>query len=194
METTAMSARPSFDAPGASADGVRLLRWPDEEPARVDLAARGLPRILLVGATAAPPEHWADLEDWVRLPLDPDELRSRARTLRGRARVHARPQFDDDGMLRVDAQWIDFPDAPGAVVAILVERFGELVRTDEIVAAYLSHGGSAGDSARKAMIVRLRQRLSEVGLALHSVRDRGYLLEWADQLDATPPSGARVAS
>jgi hypothetical protein len=77
---------------------------------------------------------------------------------------------------------------------ILVERFGELVRTDEIVAAYLRHGGSVGDSARKAMIVRLRQRVSEVGLALHSVRDRGYLLDWADELDATRPSGERVAS
>jgi DNA-binding response OmpR family regulator len=170
------------------------VRWPDEETTRLDLAARGLPRILLVGATAAPPEHWDDLEDWVRLPLDPDELRSRARTLARRARARARPWFDADGMLRVDERWIAFPDAPRAVVAVLVERFGELVRTEEISEAYLEHGGSIEASARKAMIVRVRHRLAGVGLALQSVRDRGYLLHWADDGDATEPSDARAAS
>jgi hypothetical protein len=194
METTAMSAPPSFDARVASTDGVRLLRWPAEEATRRDLAGGGVPRILLVGATAAPPEHWDELEDWVRLPLHPDELSTRARTLRLRAQQHLRPVFDDDGMLRVGDRWVDLPAAPRAVVALLVEHFGELVRSDEIAKTYLDHGGSVHDSARKAMIVRVRQRVGALGLALHSVRDRGYLLAWADEHGATRPSDQRVAS
>jgi hypothetical protein len=189
-----MPARPRVDAPATFAGGVRLLHWPADEPSRAELARNGAPRILLLGAGAAPPEHWDDLEDWVRLPLDHDELRTRARTLRRRARAGSRPELDD-GFVRVGDRWIDLPPGPAAVVALLVERFGELVRTDEIAATYLDHGGSVRESARKAMIVRLRRRLVDLRLVLHNVRDSGYLLDWDDEADgATAASDAGVAS
>jgi hypothetical protein len=194
METIDMQVTTTPGAPAASIDGVRLVPWPAEEDARLELASDGLPRILLVASDGAPPEDWDDLEDWVRLPLDPDELRARARTLRRRARSGARPWFDDDQFLRVDDdRWIDLPATPRAVVALLVERFGELVSNDEIARAYLEHGGSVQDSARKAMIVRVRRRVAELGLTLHSIREAGYLLDW-DASGATPASDGRIAS
>jgi hypothetical protein len=192
MTTTTADAR-AASATLTSVDGVRLLRWPDEDHLRAALAASGRPRILLVGATAPPPEHWDELEDWLRLPLDPDELRGRVRTLRRRARAAERPWFDDDGLLRVGERWVDLPAAPRAVVALLVDRFGQVVHGADLAEAYLGHGGSAGESARKTMIVRVRHRLAEVGLDLHNVRDSGYLLDWVGD-DATLPSGACVAS
>jgi hypothetical protein len=198
-----MTIRTPCDARAASTaltsvDGVRLLRWPDEDALRDELAAAGIPRILLLAADAAPPEDWDELEDWLRLPLDPEELHHRARTLRRRARAADRPWFDDDGLLRVGDRWLDLPPGPRAVVELLVTRFGQVVYGDELAKTYLHAGGSARESARKTMIVRVRNRLAEIGLDLHNVRDSGYLLDWADEAgddaDATFPSGTRVAS
>jgi hypothetical protein len=198
-----MTIRTASDARAASAaltsvDGVRLVRWPDENDVREQLAAAGVPRILLIGSDAAPPEDWDELEDWVRLPLDPDELQHRARTLRRRARATDRPWFDDDGLLRVGERWVDLPSGPRAVVELLVTRFGQVVYGDELAKTYLDAGGSAGESARKTMIVRVRHRLAEVGLELHNVRDSGYLLDWTDDAEgeaggATLPSGTCLA-
>jgi hypothetical protein len=194
-----MTIRTATDARATSAaltsvDGVRLLPWPDEDHARDELAAAGVPRILLLAADAAPPENWDELEDWVRLPLDPDELHRRARTLRRRARATDRPWFDDDGLLRVGDRWVDLPAGPRAVVELLVARFREVVYGDELADTYLDAGGSARESARKTMIVRVRHRLADLGLDLHNVRDSGYLLDWADDPGATFPSGTRIES
>jgi hypothetical protein len=198
-----MTIRTASDARAASAaltsvDGVRLLRWPDENDLRDELAVAGVPRILLIGADAAPPEDWDELEDWVRLPLDPDELQHRARTLRRRARSTDRPWFDDDGLLRVGDRWVDLPAGPRAVVELLVTRFGQVVYVDELATTYLEAGGSSRESARKTMIVRVRHRLADVGLDLHNVRDSGYLLDWADTAEqgtgATFPSGTCVTA
>jgi hypothetical protein len=184
-----------------SVDGVRLLRWPVDDDIRAELAEAGVPRILLIADGAAPPEHWDELEDWVRLPLDPEELEQRARTLRRRARAADRPWFDDDGLLRVGDRWIDLPAGPRAVAQLLVHRFGQVVYADELAKVYLEAGGSARESARKTMIVRVRHRLADAGLELHNVRDSGYLLDWADETSgpargasATWPSGTCVDS
>ena len=199
MTVNTVSDARAVSAALASVDGVRLLRWPADDHIRTALADAGVPRILLIAPGAAPPEHWDELEDWVRLPLDPDELQGRARTLRRRARASDRPWFDGDGLLRVGERWFDLPAGPRAVVALLVARFGEVVYDDELAKAYLESGGSARESARKTMIVRVRQRLTDMGLELHNVRDAGYLLDWvddgcADEGGATSPSATCVAS
>ena len=192
--TTVSDARAASAATLTSVDGIRLLHWPADDGARAELAGTRTPCILLVAQDAAPPEEWDDLEDWVRLPLDPDELQQRARTLRRRARATERPSFDDDGLLRVGDQWLDLPPGPRAVVEVLVGRFGEVVDADELAKAYLETGGSPRQSARKTMIVRVRQRLGELGLELHNVRDSGYLLDWVDEEGATLPSATCAAS
>jgi hypothetical protein len=194
MTTSLASDARAATPTSTSVDGVRLLRWPVDDDTRAALADAGIPCLLLVAPGAAPPQHWDELEDWVRLPLDPSELQGRARTLRRRARAADRPWFDDDGLLRVGDRWIDLPAGPRAVVELLVRDFGRVVCADELARAYLGTGGSARESARKTMIVRVRQRLTEVGLELHNVRESGYLLDWADAAGATCPSGSCVAS
>ena len=183
-----------LDAVAILTDHVHLIRWPAEEPRRLHLEDAGEPRILLLAAHTAPPESWDELEDWIRLPLDPGEIRTRARTLRRRARRVARPVLEPGGILRARDRWIDLAVGPYAVVELLVRRFGEVVPVQEIEAVYLGRGGSSRISARKAMIVRLRQRVAKLGLELHNVRDRGYLLDWEDDDGATRPSGRRFAS
>jgi hypothetical protein len=180
-----MTIRTVSDARAASTaitsvDGVRLIPWPADDDLRSQLADSGVPCLLLVAPDAPPPEDWSELEDWVRLPLDPDELQGRARTLRRRARAGERPWFDEDGLLRAGDRWLALPAGPRAVVDLLVRRFGEVVNADELAKTYLAAGGSSGDSARKTMIVRIRHRIAELGLELHNVRDSGYLLDWAE--------------
>jgi DNA-binding response OmpR family regulator len=194
METMHMHGSRDFDAFTALTDDVHLVRWPDQEDRRQELRQAGAPRILLLAGDAAPPEHWDELEDWVRLPFDPQELRSRARPLRDRARTAARPVLDREGLLRVGDRWVDIPAAQVPVVELLVAHFGDVVYAELIEKVYLEHGGSPQDSARKAMIVRLRRRLGEVGLTLHNVRDSGYLLDWHDDVGATRPSDRSGAS
>ena len=194
MTITSASDARAASASLPSVDGVRLLHWPADDTTRAELAGLGFPRILLVPAHAAPPEHWDELEDWVRLPLDPDELRQRARTLRRRARSAERPWIDEDGLLRAGDAWLDLPPGQRVVVEVLVERFGEIVAADELARRYLDAGGSARQSARKTMIVRIRRRLAGVGLELHNVRESGYLLGWADDPGATRASDTCVAS
>ncbi len=175
-----------FDVIAAVTDDVHLVRWPAEEDRRLELAAAGTPRILLVGGDAAPPEHWDELEDWVRLPFDSEELGARARPLRQRAWAAARPVLEDEGIVRVGDRWVDIPSAQVPVLELLVAHFGELVYGEAIEKVYLNHGGGPRVSSHKAMVVRLRRRLAVLGLALHSVRDRGYLLDWLDEPGAHP--------
>jgi hypothetical protein len=195
MTMRAMSDARAASAATTSVDGVRLIPWPADDALRRELTDAGVPCLLLVAPEAPPPEDWGELEDWVRLPLDPDELQGRARTLRRRARASERPWLDDDGLLRVGDRWLSLPARPRAVVELLVRRFGEVVYADELAKTYLDAGGSSRASARKTMIVRLRHRVAELGLELHNVRDSGYLLDWADESSgsgATQPSGMRV--
>ena len=60
---------------------VALIPWPDEESALEELARAGRPRILVVAAAVPPPDVRDPLEDWVRVPVDHDDVEVRARRL-----------------------------------------------------------------------------------------------------------------
>jgi len=60
---------------------VTLVAWPDEHAIADDLARAGRPRVLLVSATAAPPDVDDVLEDWVRVPADHRDVEVRAARL-----------------------------------------------------------------------------------------------------------------
>jgi hypothetical protein len=57
----------------------------DEWEQRRHRARRGRPTLLVVPADAPPPRDWGELEDWVRLPLDPLEVADRRRVLLARS-------------------------------------------------------------------------------------------------------------
>ena len=119
-----------LDAVALFADDVHLVRWPAEEPRRLTSKRRATVRSSSSAGTRRPPEDWDELEDWIRLPLDPDELRPAPARCRHRARRVARPVVDDGGLLRVGDQWVDL--AVGRAVAeVLVGRFGEVVPAEE---------------------------------------------------------------
>jgi hypothetical protein len=172
-------------APPVARRDVVLLRWPAQEDLRARLEADGRPRLLLLSRACLAPVCSDELEDWSREPLDPEELEIRAAKLRQLAGRHAgRPRVDEHGLIRVGDCWVDLPAVQLPVAALLIARFGRVVSAQEIQAAYLSAGGSVHPKAVKAMIGRVKRRLSELGLSLTNVRDRGYLLEPADPTTA----------
>ncbi|MGE3619923.1 MAG: helix-turn-helix domain-containing protein [Acidimicrobiia bacterium] len=89
----------------------------------------------------------------------------------------ARPTLDEAGLLRYDGRWIAIPDAQLPVVRLLLANAGRVVRTEEIADAYASAGGSPRSGSVRAVTFRLGKRLRAVGLRLHTVRNRGILLE-----------------
>jgi hypothetical protein len=165
------------EAPGGE---VALLRWPAQEPQRARLERDRLPRLLLISRACTAPICVDELEDWVREPLDADEIELRTATLRRRARTRTlRPSVDCSGLVRSGPRWVHLPPVQLPVAELLIERFGRVVAAEEIEAVYRKAGGSLHPKAVKAMIGRVKLRLAELDLALVNVRARGYLLEAA---------------
>ena len=96
---------------------VAVVRLPDETRQLEELRRRGVPRLALV-APHAPPFTPVDLlEDWVRLPAAPADVRARVLTLVGRAvqDLHRRPELSDDRLLRYGGGgWPSLPPMPAS--------------------------------------------------------------------------------
>ena len=157
---------------------VVLVRGPAEEERRAHLADQGVPRLLLVEDGAAPPIAIDDLEDWIRVPADEVDLHARVENLnrRSRSRVASIPDLDADGVLRVGTSWVPLPPVEARLTAVLVERFGTVVSREALARAGWPDG-APGRNALDVHVLRLRRRVAPLGLAIRTVRSRGYLLE-----------------
>ncbi len=129
---------------------------------------------------ATPPHPPDCLEDWIRVPAPELDLRARLAALEGRAERHAPavPTLDVDGVLRFDDAWVSLPPVEARLTRVMVERFGAVVGR-EILARAGWPDATAGRNALDVHVLRLRRRLTAVGLVIRTVRSRGYLLEAA---------------
>lgn len=157
---------------------VVLLRWPLEAGRRNTLIAAQVPRLLLMDDGLAPPVAEDCLEDWVRVPADERDVEARIAALTARASLHAAvtPVLDEDGVLRYGVRWVPLPPVEARLTGALLERYGAVVGREALGRA----GWPAGAPGRNALdvhVLRLRRRLATVGLAIRTVRSRGYLLE-----------------
>jgi hypothetical protein len=180
--------------------GVPVLTWPDQEPHRQALAARRAPRVLVVAPGQPPPTDTDELEDWIREPVDPIDLDARVVALARRSErwitspedlsaVHPladrAPTADDviprvemdAGIVRVGRRWVALSPKQMAAAAVLIDRLGEVVSRDEVAAVHASGTSASKPAATKSLMRRLSSRLATVGLTLHFVRGRGFLLE-----------------
>lgn len=166
---------------------VALLRWPSEEDRRQALLAQGLPRLLLVDAEILAPEVEDFCEDWIRLPASQDDIDARCRALAARSEAHSgeSPALDLDGVLRVRSEWVSLPPLEARLMSALLDRFGAVVSRDQLARSGWPTG-APGRNALDVHMLRLRRRISPVGLVIRTVRSRGYLLEAAEVLRAQP--------
>ena len=160
---------------------VALVRWPAERSERDRLSVLRRPRLLLVAPDAPAPSVEDPLEDWVRAPVDDIDVRARVDTLRRRAAAGGpttaeEPSLDDDGVLRWHGRWVSLPPVESRLTRALLDRFGAVVGRDALARAGWPEG-APGRNALDVHVLRLRRRLGEVGLAIRTVRSRGYLLE-----------------
>jgi len=166
-----------MDAQRGNGGEVVLVRWPEEETRLERLRAAGAPRLLLVGEHLAAPASIDPLEDWIRLPAAEDDLRTRVATLAARAgQAVAAPNVDGDGLLRYRGRWVTLSPVERALAAALVDRFGAVVGRDTLVRRAWP-GGSPTRNALDVHMLRLRRRISSLGLEVRTVRARGYLLQ-----------------
>jgi hypothetical protein len=158
--------------------GVSVLCWPADEAVRRHLAAFRQPRVLLVEPESPPPPLLDDLEDWLRTPTNPDDLRARSEELHKRALDHTRPQptIDEHGLLRVGSSWVDLTPSQAPVVSLLLDHLERVVSYETVGATYAKAGGSSHVVSLRTLLARIAARVRPVGLELVTVRRRGVLL------------------
>ena len=153
---------------------VELVRWPSEAELRARLVEEGQPHLLVIEGEEPPPEVTDALEDWIRMPTPDQDVKARMLTLRRRARPV--PEIDDNGVLRLGPAWVALAPVEGRLAKALVERFGRVVSRDTLARA----GWPAKAPDRNVLdvhVLRLRRRLEPLGIAIRTVRSRGYVLE-----------------
>jgi DNA-binding winged helix-turn-helix (wHTH) protein len=155
---------------------VELLRWPDDAVRRAELAARAVPRLLLLGEGTLPP-LLADDEDWMFVPADERDMWARMRRLAQRAAASDRvPRVRDGVVLHLGDRTAILSEGEAEVVALLVARFRRLVTWDELRAAlWPGDGGSLRRATSR--VSRARARVRPLGLVIHTVRSRGVVLD-----------------
>jgi DNA-binding response OmpR family regulator len=164
---------------------VALVRWPDEAASRESLRAAGRPRVLLLVGGEPPPDPVDDLEDWIRVPVSDADLRSRIDWLSRRLTPLAEPEvpvLDEDGLLHSGGRWVSLPPVEARLARAMLDRYSAVVSRDALARAGWPQG-APGRNALDVHVLRLRRRLAPVGLAIRTVRSRGYLLERAEPTD-----------
>ena len=162
-----------------------VVPWPDHDDTRRLLMSLGIPRLLVVAPGEQPPPSPDGLEDWVFEPADPADVAARAAVLRERARAAGRdvPHLDEDGLLRRGDRWVAIPPQQTPIVALLLDHFDHVVRTEAIAEAYARAGGSTNPQSLRTLLARLAKRVRPLELELHTVRRRGVLLSLAPPAD-----------
>jgi DNA-binding response OmpR family regulator len=125
------------------------------------------------------------------VPAAENEVKARVDALAVRSQAHhstngqngdsdaaAGPVLDDFGVLRVNGSWVALPPLEARLAEALLERLGAVTSRELLVRAGWP-GGAPGRNALDVHVLRLRRRLGTVGLAIRTVRSRGYLMEAA---------------
>jgi hypothetical protein len=159
---------------------ITVLCWPDESGRLDDLRRLGLPRLVVVGATGNPPAGRGELEDWVRLPVEDRDVQARLLVLRERALQRPpRPVLDGSGRLIFSGRWVALSRTEERLACPLVERFGQVVHYDELLAAGWPDGGTDLGTFRPRLS-RLRRHCLGLGLEVVNVRGAGHVLQPAE--------------
>ena len=107
--------------------------------------------------------------------------------MRSRAHLRSVPEIDAHGVLRFGSGWVSLPPVEARLADALVVRFGAVVGRDTLRRSVWP-GSAPGRNVLDVHVLRLRRRLAPLGLAIRTVRSRGYMLEEADVSDGVVPA------
>ena len=181
--------------PGA--DGLSLLTWARER-------AAGLPVLILTARDSIEDRlrglH-AGADDYMTKPFHMQELHARLQAMLRRARLPAYSPSADTatpaaapdaitlGLLRLLPQLqqatlgdeaLELTQREWELLVLLVQRCGEVVTRDDVLAAWRSPdagGQTVNSNALEVYVHRLRKKLDQSGLNIRNIRGLGYLLE-----------------
>jgi hypothetical protein len=158
----------------AAALGVEVRRWPGDGD-RPGAGASG-PVLYLVEPEATPPER-TPTQDWVRLPLDLDEVPARCeRLLAIRSGASQQLQVDDDGLARFGGEVRVLSPMDVRLIRLLLARPGAVVSHRAIAEALWPDADEVDPRAVHGPVKRLRERLAGIPVELESVWRRGVRL------------------
>lgn len=133
---------------------------------------------MLVVERGAPPPLCIDpIEDWVRAPVSRVDIDARKNSLRERALRYRSPTVDDGRSLYYNSSVITVSDAQAALLHLFVDHFTEVVSRKDLEDRVAERVSRPSRNSLDLLIMRLRRRVPEVGLAIRTVRGRGYVLE-----------------
>jgi two-component system response regulator TctD len=135
--------------------------------------------LLLVRDGEQPPTDTGVLEDWALASAHASEVEARLAALEARAEqsTHPRPVIGEaDDVLRYSGRWISLGTVEASIARLLIEHAGELV-TRGMIEAVAWRGRSVRSNTADRQLHRLRAHLREIGLELHTIRGKGYVLE-----------------
>jgi DNA-binding response OmpR family regulator len=168
-------------APALADIEVDLVHWSADDGTTVEPS--GTPRLWLVEPGLAPPKLSSALDDWIRLPADPIDLQARVANLRRAAhRRTLHPKLDEDGMLRRGRAWIALRPVETILIRTLLDSSGHVVGYDALQAATWPQGPPSADALHDRM-GRVGPRLRPLGLLVHRVRGKGYMVELSSPPD-----------
>jgi hypothetical protein len=156
--------------------GVTIVRWPTEVRLREECRLRGFPRLLVVETGVPAPRCLDALEDWIRLPLDKEDARARARNLVARKRMAERPVVTRKNLLRMGDRQTSLSPLEAVVMRRLIASFGDVVDRDELTNLCWPDKDPAANGL-SLQVLRLRRRIKPLQLVIHTVWGRGYLLD-----------------
>lgn len=158
---------------------AEILRWPADADRREELRRHGHPRLLVLDPGAVPPERVDDLEDWLWTPTDERDLFARLNRLTVRSRPRDLGPGDvvvtPAGDVVVGHLRTALPPAEARILEVLADPPGR-VRSRTVLEQAVWAGRAHGPRALDSRLFTLRARLVPVGLAIHSIRGRGFLL------------------
>ena len=96
----------------------------------------------------------------------------------------AGPTVDALGVLRHEGSWISLSPTHEVIMRTLIGRLGQAVARADLAAAAWPQGGP-DHHAIDVHVHRLRPRLARIGLVIHTLRGRGYMLEALTDNSAT---------
>jgi hypothetical protein len=157
---------------------VVVLRWPEQESDVARLARHDVPHLLLVEPGAPPPEVDSCISDWVRLPAEDADVRSRLHSLAQRASRHPMvPELGEFGEFSFRGQRVFLSPTDERIARVLVASFDHGVAEDELFSRVWGRGGTAVKV--RVHVSRLRKRVLPLGLEITSIRGYGYRLHRA---------------
>ncbi len=155
------------------------IRWPEQADVLADAREKGWPRLVLVDPGNIPEMDGDPLEDFVA-DDEPETVKAvRSSILATRALRARRPVDLFDGVLRSGNRSVTLSPTEYGLLRALVDREGTVVRRD-VLAESVWPGDDVDRNVVDVAMGRLRRRLDGMGVAIRTVRSRGYVLELSD--------------